>query len=513
MRYLWLVGWREFMENARTKGFWLGIFLFPVIILVSGSLPVLLAKKGVSTRHYVLIDQAGEFAPLIRDSLDRRRASEIDEALTSFARRSPAPAALAPYVTPGSSNRPVTSFDLTGWKQKAGSNYTDVPGFTVPRATWLEVPSPPDVASDGPIPDIENRLRPWLRGEKTLPASQASPNPKLFAAVIIPKDYATATNDSAPLRYWSDNTADTGLRDSIQRVLSDELRRREYQALGVDPAVIARVESRRAPVTDLNPRKAEGEEKVGLADRLRQWAPSFFVYLLWVSILVVSQMLLNSVIEEKSNRIIEVLLSSVTPGELMLGKLLGVALTGGVMMSAWIGSIAGMAFVQARIFASAAASGAAASNLASVPTDVLSLFQTTWLLPGFAAYFILGYIAYATIFLTIGSLCSTLKDAQNLMGPLMLLLMVPLFLMPFIPKDPNGPIATFFSWIPIYTPFIMMNRITASPPLLDVIGTTVLLVAFDVFILWACGRIFRLAILRTGQPPRIVELFRWLRNR
>ena len=76
MRYIWLVGLREFLENARTKGFWIGIFLFPVIILVSGSLPVLLAKKGVSTRHYVMIDQSGEFAPLIRSHMDRRRASD-----------------------------------------------------------------------------------------------------------------------------------------------------------------------------------------------------------------------------------------------------------------------------------------------------------------------------------------------------------------------------------------------------------------------------------------------------
>jgi ABC-2 type transport system permease protein len=249
-----------------------------------------------------------------------------------------------------------------------------------------------------------------------------------------------------------------------------------------------------------------------MADRLRQWAPSFFVYLLWVSIFAVSQMLLNSVIEEKSNRIIEVLLSSVTPGELMLGKLLGVAMTGGIMMTAWFGSIIGMASVQARIFSSAAAAGAV-NPAASLPTDVLSLFQSTWLLPGFAAYFILGYIAYATIFLTIGSLCNTLKDAQNFMGPVMLVLMVPLFLMPFIPRDPNGPIATIFSWIPLYTPFVMMNRITGSPPLFDVIGTGIVLVGFDILILWGCGRIFRLAILRTGQPPRIIELFRWLRNR
>jgi ABC-2 type transport system permease protein len=513
MRYIWLVGWREFFENARTKGFWLGILLFPVIILVSGTLPVLLAKKGVSTRHYLMIDQTGEYAPKVRAEMDRQRTTQVDGALRTFARRIPTPSPLAPFVTPGESNRPTSRFDLDGWKRHAGSNYATLPGFTPPRAAWLEVPVPVEIQGTNDIPAIETLLRPWLRGDRVLTASEASAAPKLFAAVIIPREYGASTNESASLRYWSENTADTGLRDSIQRLLGDELRRREYQSLGVDPSIIARVEARRAPITDLNPRKAEGEEKVGLADRLRQWVPSFFVYLLWISIFAVSQMLLNSVIEEKSNRIIEVLLSSVTPGELMLGKLLGIAMTGGVMLSSWLGSIIGMALVQSRFFAAPVGAGESISAVANLPSDLLSLFQSTWLLPAFALYFILGYIAYATIFLTVGSLCSTIKDAQNLMGPLMLVLMVPLFLMPFIPWDPNGPIATVFSWVPLYTPFIMMNRITASPPLFDVIGTGVLLIGFDILILWGCGKIFRLAILRTGQPPRIVELLRWIWNR
>ena len=106
MRYIWRIGWREFFENARTKGFWLGILLFPVIILVSGALPVLLAKKGVSTRHYVMIDQTGEYAPKVRAEMLRLRTAEIDGALRSFARRIPAPEPLAPFITPGSSNRP-----------------------------------------------------------------------------------------------------------------------------------------------------------------------------------------------------------------------------------------------------------------------------------------------------------------------------------------------------------------------------------------------------------------------
>lgn len=513
MRYIWRIGWREFFENARTKGFWLGILLFPVIILVSGAIPVLLAKKGVSTRHYVMIDQTGEYAPKVRAEMHRQRTAEIDSALQSFARRIPPPEPLVPFITPGSSNRPTPNLDLEGWKRHAGSNYWTLAGFSPPRAAWLEVPVPVELPASNGVPAIEAILRPWLRGEHVLPSSEVSTSPKLFAAVIIPRDYGTVTNETAALRYWTENTADTGLRDSIQRLLGDELRRREYRSLGVDPAIIARVESRRAPITDLNPRKAEGEEKVGMADRLRQWAPSFFVYLLWISIFAVSQMLLNSVIEEKSNRIIEVLLSSVTPGELMLGKLLGIAMTGGVMLFSWLGSVVGMALVQTKFFAAPAMAGATVNAAASLPADLLSLFQSTWLLPAFGLYFLLGYIAYATIFLTVGSLCSTIKDAQNFMGPLMLVLMVPLFLMPFIPRDPNGPIATVFSWIPLYTPFIMMNRITASPPVFEVIGTGMVLIAFDVLILWGCGKVFRLAILRTGQPPRIVEVFRWLWNR
>jgi ABC-2 type transport system permease protein len=91
--------------------------------------------------------------------------------------------------------------------------------------------------------------------------------------------------------------------------------------------------------------------------------------------------------------------------------------------------------------------------------------------------------------------------------------MVPLVSIAFIPKDPNGPVATVLSWIPPYTPFVMMNRVAANPPLRDVIGTLVLLVLSDVAVLWACSRIFRAAVLRTGQPASLLQLFRWILGR
>jgi len=486
MKYIWLVGWRELAENARTKGFWIGILLFPVIITISVAVPVLLATKGVPTRHYVLIDQSGQFAPTIRAGMARNGSGRIDNARLEEIRRHTDDPVLAQVITNAAA--------------------------AAPKAAWLEVPLPPGISSNLSPTALEAELRPWLRGDRFLPPSQASPKPKLFAAVIIPDHFGSTNSPAHPIRYWSVNQADTDLRDAIRRIVEEELHQRAYRSLGLDPDVLSRIANERAPLIDLNPSKAEGEERVGMADRLRQWLPSGFVYLLWIAIFMVSQMLLNSVIEEKSNRIIEVLLSSVTPSELMLGKLLGVMLTGAVIMVAWFASLIGVAFLQI-VFSGAASAGAAASGLHSIPADILGLLRSTWLLPAFAVYFVLGYIAYATIFLTIGSLCNTLKDAQNLMGPIMLVLMVPLFLMPFIPRDPNGPIAQIASWIPLYTPFVMMNRIAASPPVFDVVGTGVVLVGFDVLVLWGCGRVFRTAILRTGQPPRIIELLRWIRDR
>lgn len=274
----------------------------------------------------------------------------------------------------------------------------------------------------------------------------------------------------------------------------------------MDPKVVREIEQIRVPLVSLNPRKAAGEERVGLGDRIRQWLPSAFVYILWVAVFVSAQMLLTSVIEEKSNRIIEVLLSSVTPEELMVGKLMGIAATGLSMLTLWIGS-AGL------ILWASTSKGSAAGTAENIPLDLLNLMQTTWLLPAFLGYFALGFLVYASFFLAMGSTCNTLKEAQNMMGMVMPVLIVPLLTIPFIPRDPNGTLARVLSWIPPFTPFVMMNRVTGHPPLIDVIGTLILLVGFVALELWAAARIFRIGVLRTGQPPKWTELARWLRQK
>ena len=307
---------------------------------------------------------------------------------------------------------------------------------------------------------------------------------------------ARASTPEPSIQYWSTDASDPWLRENVERAVNAEIHHREYVARGMDFAAIRQVERISVAFSPLNPKKEKGKEAMGADDIIRQWAPSAFVYLLWVAIFVIIQMLLNNTIEEKSNRIIEVLLSSVTPGELMMGKLFGIAAIGLTMVGVWL----------LALFVILGLEAGGASQLAG---QILMVLRSSSLVPMFAIYFLFGYLMYAAFILAIGSVCNTIKEAQSYMGLFTMVMMIPLMTLTFIPKDPNGPVARLLSWIPLYTPFVMMNRVNADPPLVDLIGTLILLMATTALALWMCGKVFRIGILRTGQPPRFIELLRW----
>ena len=135
------------------------------------------------------------------------------------------------------------------------------------------------------------------------------------------------------------------------------------------------------------------------------------------------------------------------------------------------------------------------------------------LIPMFLLCFLLGYLIYAGLFLSIGALCNDIKEAQSFQGPMMLIMMVPLFTMIFINRDPHGTLATILTWIPLYTPFTMMNRAAADPPLMELVGATLLMIATALLLLWSAGRIFRMAMLRAGNRPKLGEVVQWIRGR
>lgn len=506
MKYALLVAWREYAENARTKGFWISLLLVPAIIFGSIQIPIWLQKKGTPTRYYILVDQSETLAPVIEARLEKAYQRQVFNAFNDYARRNAA-------VSTGSNSFNLPSYDQftaqggeAAFKEKLQAHLRPrTPPFKSPRRVFQRVPLPEGVKTDFELENIVERLRPYLRGEKRVEfEGQSVP---VSAAILIPGDIekqvvrprARATGGKG-IEYWAGNLADTQLRDELEQAVNGEIRHREYGLRGLDAAAIREVEQTYAPIASLNPKKEAGQEAVKNVDVIKQWAPSAFVYLLWVSIFAIAQMLLTNIIEEKSNRIIEVLLSSVTPGELMMGKLLGIAAVGLTMVGTWILTV--VAILSWKTGTAGAVAG-----------QVLVVLNSSSLIPMFGVYFIFGYLIYAASILALGSICNTLKEAQSYMGIITMLMMVPLMTMTFIPKDPNGMLARVLSWIPLYTPFIMMNRVMADPPWIDLIGTTLLMIVTAAGALWLSGKVFRIGILRTGQPPKLLEMLRWLRRK
>ena len=137
-------------------------------------------------------------------------------------------------------------------------------------------------------------------------------------------------------------------------------------------------------------------------------------------------------------------------------------------------------------------------------------YAVSYFLVAFAVYFCLGYLLYAAYLVGLGSLCTSLKESQNLMWPAMIPMLVALMSMPHVGKDPNGTLARVLSFIPPLTPFVMMNRSAGPPPLWEYAATTVVLVLSVWLAIFGAARLFRVGILATGSRPSVRDVLGWL---
>ncbi len=239
----------------------------------------------------------------------------------------------------------------------------------------------------------------------------------------------------------------------------------------------------------VSPEGSESKENA----QLRILVPAGFMFLLWIAVFTSGNYLLTSTIEEKSSRVMEVLLSAASPVELLCGKLLGQAGVAGVMLLMYGGvGLAGL--------------GAAAM------LDVVPLQHLLWML----VWFPLAYFTVAAIMVSIGSAVSDLREAQSLIGPAMLALTIPLMLWLPIVESPNGTLATVTSFVPPAAPFVMILRLTAANepvPMWQALLAVLVNVITVAAILWAGARVFRVGVLMQGKPPSPMELLRWIKAR
>jgi ABC-2 type transport system permease protein len=530
-----LVARRELVENVRTKAFWIGILLFPVLITVMMVAPTLL-ERAKSARQYAVVDQSGwllgeidqratlpDLEKVFRQALARKRsgssrfdelpqalretAAQIDVALEMMRKQSGEDWDDATQNENESKIIEGFASIVAGYAGTQGGQMREMlpPQAVAPlellreeiRRWWLELPA--DEANEYASGLSKSRyLRVEVSGngaDQINELNRQVQEEELFAYIVIGDD---PLNTSEGSRYVSSNLTDDDLQVWFSRLASDVLRAKRLEEKEIDPQTADWIQ---APF-DLRQTKlgASGEEEdVATQDRVRQWAPVAFVYLLWISVFTVAQMLLTNTVEEKSNKLMEVLLSSVSPLQLMMGKIVGIAATGLAMLGSWA-----VFFYLATKIVPRFTGIDSSLDLSIIVTDPKYMAS-------FFVYFLLGYLFYAALLVGIGSVCDSLKEAQNLMTPIMLLLFVPLASMVPIGQDPNGLLAKIMSYIPPFTPFVMMNRAAGPPSTMEYVSTTLLLLASVAVVMWAAAKVFRIGVLMTGKPPKVREILRWIR--
>ena len=338
---------------------------------------------------------------------------------------------------------------------------------TTPAARLVAAPRAPfaDAA------DAARRLKPFLTGSRPLPEGGLLD----VVAILRPAGGSVAVD------IWSRQVADRSVAGLVSDAVNRALRRQALARAGVDPAVVAAIDHVSASVTDFSPKAAEG--KVALRDRLPGVVGLGMGFLLWMSILTGAGMLLGSVIEEKSSRILEILLSSVSVPEIMAGKILGVAGVTGTVLAFWM-SIAGVVI---------------GVRFPSVGADLVDILLAKGLLAYFAAYFIGGYMMFATLYVTIGAFCESPREAQTLLGPMMIIMSIPLMFMTQALTRPDAPLLTALAFIPPFTPFMMVARVATDPPLWQVAATFALIVGTTALELWVAIPAFRSGALTNSR--------------
>jgi ABC-2 type transport system permease protein len=315
-------------------------------------------------------------------------------------------------------------------------------------------------------------------------------NGQLDAYVILEKGIITG---DGKVRFYTYNTKPTKLDVlwTIEGLFKDVVINRRYQLKQLDRKLLA--ELRHVPIERLEIGAAAETERVQKqTERItKMMVPFFFMYLMFIGIISTGQHMLSSVIEEKNSRVMEVLLSAVSPFQLMVGKITG---------------LAGIAFTVTGLWGAAAHFAARWQGLNINITGQLLFF--------FGIYYILGFLLFSSITVGIGSLCNTIKETQSLMMPLTLIFIVPLVSWFNLIQHPNGSLARVLSFIPPLTSMVMILRLSADSGIwfIEILASIVVLALAVLAVMWVAARLFRTGILMYGKRPSFREIMRWLKQ-
>lgn len=302
--------------------------------------------------------------------------------------------------------------------------------------------------------------------------------------------------------YLGSNVGSPDAMRTLQRTVAPIVQGERLEATGVNPNVVVQA---LAPV-QLQTRKLSNgtlTEESGSASFLLAYIMSFVLYL---ALLLYGVQVMTSVVEEKTSNIVEVLVSSVGPFDLMLGKVVGVGSAGLLQMTVWGG--AALAFSRyrleiARLFGSDAA-GASSLPIPEMSPALLAVFLT---------FFIAGFLLYAAAYAAVGAVCQSTQEAQQAQMPVSIFILGGLISMFALLSEPNGTLAQTLSLFPPIAPFVVPVRYSLAPlPLLEVLLSLSVTVVGMLAVVWVASRIYRVGVLSHGKRASLADIWRWARS-
>jgi len=302
--------------------------------------------------------------------------------------------------------------------------------------------------------------------------------------------------DHGKVEYHSQNISNLATQSVLEDGLTGVVRRNKLIAAGVDPDRIEKLDQS-VGLNTVRVTEKGGREEGGTTGLVFAY---LLFFLLYIVLLIYGQQVMQGVLEEKTSRVVELVISSASPFELMLGKLLGVSAAGFTQLAVWLGTVAVVTLP------------AVAASIAWLPAGFHMPVLPVSLVIHFFVLFFLGFFLFASFYAAIGASFNTAQEAQQLSTFAVMFLIVPfIFLMPVM-NDPDSTLAVVLSIIPVFTPLVMMLRLAVkSPPWWQIALAYSLTAAFTLFMVWTAARIYRVGILMYGKKPTVQEILRWTR--
>jgi ABC-2 type transport system permease protein len=336
--------------------------------------------------------------------------------------------------------------------------------------------------------------------------------------------YIPKTTDSKNLenkiQFISNESPSIVFVEKVQDIIAKKLTKTNLEKAHLDTLAIKKAESK----VSINLTKASGEESVKGLNEIKIGIGGAFGYLIMMFIIIYGNMVMRSVIEEKTNRIVEIIISSVKPFQLMMGKIIGTSLAGLLQFLIW--AIIGLTLM----FSVSLFFGVNVGPMSKIPPEMVHTAQQEfagtaqmyikelWNLPiasiliGFVIYFIGGYFLYSSFYAAIGAAVDNQTDSQQFLLPIIMPLMLSVYIGFFtVMNDPHGTIAVVFSMIPLTSPIVMLMRIPFGVPWWQIGISVTLLFATFFSVVWFAAKIYRVGILMYGKKPTWKELYRWLK--